>query len=90
MTHEKYNELQKKMDKLASDFVDEMADIETEEDFEMTAKWLYDYMGNIIIWADTDDEKVLAELIDDYAELKEMLYLKRRVKRVRKALSLDE
>ena len=90
MTHEKYNELQKKMDKLASDFVDEMAEIETDEDFEMTAEWLYDYMCNIIIWADTDDEKVLAELIDDYAELKEMLYLKRRVKRVRKALSLDE
>lgn len=32
MTHEKYNELQKKMDKLASDFVDEMADIETDGD----------------------------------------------------------
>lgn len=29
MTHEKYNELQKKMDKLASDFVDEMAEIES-------------------------------------------------------------
>lgn len=28
MTHEKYNELQKKMDKLASDFVDEMAERE--------------------------------------------------------------
>lgn len=75
MTHEKYNELQKKMDKLVSDFVDEMADIETEEDLEMTAEWLYDYMCNIIIWADTGDEKVLAELKDDYAKLKEMLYL---------------
>lgn len=75
MKHEKYKELQKKMDKLASDFVDEMAEIETDEDLEMTAEWLYDYMCNIIIWADTDDEKVLAELKDDYAKLKEMLYL---------------
>ena len=32
MTNEKYDELQKKMDKLASDYVDVMAEIESNED----------------------------------------------------------
>lgn len=59
MKHEKYKELQKKMDKLASDFVDEMAEIETDEDLEMTAEWLYDYMCNIIIWADTQQNRTM-------------------------------
>ena len=72
MTHEKYNELQKKMDKLASDFVDEMAEIEKNEG-EMTSEWLDTHMSEIIKWADTDDEKVLAELQADYNNLKEML-----------------
>lgn len=74
MTHEKYNELQKKMDKLASDYVDEMAEIESKGE-EMTSEWLYDHMCKIIIWADTDDENVLAELQADYAKLKAMLEL---------------
>ncbi len=73
MTHEKYNELQKKMDKLASDFVDEMAEIESNEDLDMTSEWLDEKMHNIFKWADTDDEKVLAELREDYSKLKEML-----------------
>ena len=73
MTHEKYNELQKKMDKLVSDFVDEMADIETEEDIETVSAWLDEKMDEMFNWANTDDEKVLAELQDDYNKLKEML-----------------
>ena len=73
MTHEKYNELQKKMDKLASDFVDVMAEIESNEDLDMTSEWLDDKMEEIYTWADTDDEKVLAELRSDYFKLKGML-----------------
>ena len=73
MTHEKYNELQNKMDKLASDFVDEMAEIESNEDLDMTSEWLDEQMNKIIRWANTDDEKVLAELRSDYSKLKEML-----------------
>ena len=74
MTHEKYNELQKKMDKLASDFVDEMAEIESNEG-EMTSEWLDEKMAAIFRWANTNDEKVLAELNADYSKLKEMLEL---------------
>ena len=73
MTHEKYNELQKKMDKLVSDFVDEMADIETEEDVNTVSMWLDEKMDAIFNWVDTDDEKVLAELRSDYFKLKDML-----------------
>lgn len=73
MTHEKYNELQVKMDKLASDFVDEMAEIETQEDLTKVSEWLDDKMHNIFRWANTNDEKVLAELRADYSKLKEML-----------------
>lgn len=73
MTHEKYNELQKKMDKLASDFVDEMADIETEEDIEIVSAWLDEKMDEMFNWVNTDDEKVLAELRADYIKIKEML-----------------
>lgn len=73
MTHEKYNELQKKMDKLASDFVDQMAEIESNEDLDMTSEWLDEKMSAIFRWANTDDEKVLAELRSDYSKLKEML-----------------
>lgn len=73
MTHEKYNELQKKMDKLVSDFVDEMADIETEEDIETVSAWLDEKMDEMFNWVNTDDEQVLAELRADYFKLKEML-----------------
>lgn len=73
MTHEKYNELQKKMDKLADTFIDEMAELEEKGDLSTGAEWLYDRMSEIIIWANTDDEKVLAELRSDYSKLKEML-----------------
>ena len=75
MTHEKYNELQKKMDQLADDYVDTMAEIEKNVG-EMTSEWLDTHMAEIIKWADTDDEEVLAELQDDYSKLKSMLYLK--------------
>ena len=73
MTHEKYNELQKKMDKLASDFVDELAEIETQEDLTKVSEYLDEKMHNVFRWANTDDEKVLAELQADYKKLKEML-----------------
>ena len=73
MTHEKYKELQKKMDKLVSDFVDEMADIETDEDIETVSAWLDEKMDAMFNWVDTDDEKVLAELRSDYFKLKDML-----------------
>lgn len=75
MTHEKYNELQKKMDKLVSDFVDEMADIETEEDVNTVSEWVDDQMDDIFKWANDHDaeEKVLAELAIDYSKLKGML-----------------
>nr|DAM42452.1 MAG TPA: hypothetical protein [Caudoviricetes sp.] len=73
MTHEKYNELQKKMDKLVSDFVDEMAEIESYEDLDMTSEWLDEQIHNIFRWANTNDEKVLAELHADYSKLNEML-----------------
>ena len=73
MTHENYNELQKKMDKLVSDFVDEMADIETEEDIETVSAWLDEKMDEMFNWVNTDDEKVLSELRADYIKIKEML-----------------
>lgn len=73
MTHEKYNELQKKMDKLVSDFVDEMADIETDEDIDTVSAWLDEKMDEMFNWVNTDDEKVLAELRSDYFKLKDML-----------------
>lgn len=73
MSHEKYNELQKKMDKLVSDFVDEMADIETEEDVNTVSAWLDEKMDEMFNWVNTDDEKVLAELRADYFKLKDML-----------------
>ncbi|QOI68883.1 hypothetical protein phi9184_ORF064 [Enterococcus phage 9184] len=75
MTHEKYNELQKKMDELASDYVDVMAEIESNEEIEMNSDWLDDHMNEIFKWANDHDaeEKVLAELQNDYSKLKEML-----------------
>ena len=73
MTHAKYNELQKKMDKLADEYIDVMAEIESNEDLDMTSEWLDTHMEEIYKWADTDDEEVLAELHDDYLKLKEML-----------------
>ena len=72
MTHEKYNELQKKMDKLAGDYVDVMAERES-KNLELTSEWLDTHMTEIYKWANTDDEEVLAELHDDYLKLKEML-----------------
>ena len=72
MTHAKYDELQIKMDKLASDFVDEMAERER-KNLELNLEWLDTHMEEIYKWADTDDEEVLAELHDDYLKLKEML-----------------
>ena len=73
MTHEKYNELQKKLDKIYSDFLDELAEIETQEDLTKVSEWVDDKMHNIFRWANTDDEKVLAELKADHIKLKEML-----------------
>ena len=72
MTHEKYNELQKKMDQLADDYIDVMAERES-KNLELTSEWLDTHMEDIYKWADTDDEEVLAELKADYEKLKEML-----------------
>ena len=72
MTHAKYNELQKKMDQLAEEYIDVMAERESNNG-EMTSEWLDTHMEEIYKWADTDDEDVLAELHDDYLKLKEML-----------------
>lgn len=72
MTHAKYDELQKKMDQLAGDYIDVMADRES-KNLELTSEWLDDKMEAIFKWANTDDEKVLAELRSDYFKLKGML-----------------
>ena len=74
MTHAKYNELQKKMDQLAGDYIDVMAERES-KNLELTSEWLDTHMEEIYKWADTDDEEVLAELHADYLKLKEMLEL---------------
>ena len=73
MTHAKYDELQIKMDKLAGDYIDVMAEIESNEDLDMTSEWLDEEMSKIFRWANTDDENVLAELRSDYFKLKGML-----------------
>lgn len=76
MTHEKYDELQKKMDKLYSDFIDLGAYAEeSNEDFSKVSEWLDENIKPIIKWANDNDaeENVLAELQDDYAKLKKML-----------------
>ena len=75
MTHEKYKELQKKMDKLADEYIDVMAERES-KNLELTSEWLDTHMEEIYKWADTDDEEVLAELHGDYLKLKSMLDLK--------------
>ena len=75
MTHAKYNELQKKMDQLAGDYVDVMAERES-KNLELTSEWLDTHMEEIYKWANTDDEDVLAELKEDYSKLKSMLDLK--------------
>lgn len=72
MTHAKYNELQKKMDQLAEEYIDVMAERESNNG-ELTSEWLDTHMDEIYKWADTDDEDVLAELRADYNKLKEML-----------------
>ena len=76
MTQEKYNELQKKMDNLYSDFIDLGADTETAgEDMSKVSVWLDNNIQSIINWANDNDaeEKVLAELRNDYFKLKGML-----------------
>lgn len=75
MTHEKYKELQKKMDQLADEYIDVMAERES-KNLELTSEWLDTHMEDIFKWANTDDEKVLVELKEDYSKLKSMLYLK--------------
>lgn len=76
MTHENYNELQKKMDQLYSDFIDLGADTETAgEDMSKVSEWVDNNIQSLIKWAKDHDaeEKVLAELRSDYKKLKEML-----------------
>lgn len=75
MTHENYNELQKKMDKLYSDFIDLAADAEEKEDFSKVSEWVDENITPIIEWAieHNADEKILADLQTDYDKLTEML-----------------
>lgn len=76
MTHENYNELQKKMDKLYSDFIDVAADFEERgEDFSKVSEWVDENINPIIEWAIDHDaeEKILADLQADYDKLSEML-----------------
>lgn len=76
MTHENYNELQKKMDQLYSYFIEVAADTETAgEDMSKVSEWVDNNIQPIINWAKDHDaeEKVLAELQADYNKLKEML-----------------
>lgn len=76
MTHENYNELQKKMDKLYDDFIDLGADFEERgEDMSKVSEWLDNNIQPIIKWAKDYDaeEEVLTELQADYNKLKEML-----------------
>lgn len=76
MTHEKYDELQKKMEQLYSDFIDLGADTEErDEDMIKVSEWVDDQMDDIFKWANDHDaeEKVLAELRSDCFKLKGML-----------------
>ena len=76
MTYEKYNELQKKMDQLYSDFVDIAAEIETaDEDMSKVSEWVDTNINPIIDWAKDNEaeENVLNELQADHDKLKEML-----------------
>lgn len=76
MTHEKYDELQKKMDKLYSDFIDLAADAEeSNEDFSKVSEWVDENIYPIIEWAidHNADEKILADLQADYDKITEML-----------------
>lgn len=76
MTHEKYDELQKKMDQLYSNFIDLGADTETAgEDMSKVSVWVDNNIQSIINWAKDHDaeEEVLAELQSDHDKLKEML-----------------
>ena len=74
MTHAKYDELQKKMDKLYDDYIDLGADFEERgEDFNKVSTWLENEIETILEWADTNDSTVLAELAIDYSKLKGML-----------------
>lgn len=75
MTHEKYNELQKKMDKLYSDFLDELTDIETEEDVSYMMLWVDNHISLVDLWARRNgaDVETLLEIESDSVKLKEML-----------------
>lgn len=76
MTHEKYDELQKKMEQLYSDFIDLGADTEErDEDMIKVSEWVDDQMDDIFKWAKDHDaeEEVLSELRSDYFKLKGML-----------------
>ena len=75
MNYNKYNELEKKMDKLYSDFIDEAAEIENENDFDKVSKWVDDNFDPIFDWAENNgaENQILNELKSDYFKLKDYL-----------------
>lgn len=76
MTHENYNELQKKMDKLYSNFIDLAAEVEKRGDnMQEVSEWVDDNITPIIEWAidHNADETILANLQTDYDKLTEVL-----------------
>lgn len=75
MNHNKYKELEKKMDKLYSDFIDEAAEIENENDFNKVSKWVDNNFNLIFNWAKNNgaENQILNELKSDYLKLKDYL-----------------
>lgn len=75
MNHNKYKELEKKMDKLYSDFIDEAAEIENKNDFNKVSKWVDDNFNLIFNWAKNNgaENQILNELKSDYFKLKDYL-----------------
>ena len=77
MNYNKYNELEKKMDKLYSDFIDEVAKIENENDFNKVSKWVDDNFNLIFNWAKNNgaENQILNELKSEYFQLKDYLLI---------------
>lgn len=75
MTHDKYNELQTRLDKIFSDFLDEVEDIETEQDVLYMRLWVDNHIKLVSLWARINgaDDNILSEIKQDSITLMEML-----------------